>query len=238
MTGGRDETSRGITPRSVEQIIKQVLKMRAQGWEVQLSASMVELYNEDLRDLLIASPSTTSSTSSSSSSNNTQSLQGNSATTGAGAAKDNSKLRIVYQQGRVSVQGLTSVDIESTDLHTGLCKVQQVMDLAAKHRSTACTNMNDVSSRSHALFMLDIVCRHSDGVTMLRGGLRLCDLAGSERLDRTGTLTDATRLKETVNINKSLSCLADVFVALANKGPHIPYRNSKLTLLLQVNIFF
>lgn len=68
---------------------------------------------------------------------------------------------------------------------------------------------------------------------MMRGGLRLCDLAGSERLDRTGTLNDSTRLKETVNINKSLSSLADVFIALANKAPHIPYRNSKLTTLLQ-----
>jgi hypothetical protein len=67
----------------------------------------------------------------------------------------------------------------------------------------------------------------------MRGGLRLCDLAGSERLDRTGTLNDSTRLKETVNINKSLSSLADVFIALANKAPHVPYRNSKLTTVLQ-----
>lgn len=66
------------------------------------------------------------------------------------------------------------------------------------------------------------------------GGLRLCDLAGSERLDRTGTLHDNARLRETVNINKSLSCLADVFVAMGNKASHIPYRNSKLTQLLQV----
>ncbi len=68
----------------------------------------------------------------------------------------------------------------------------------------------------------------------MKGGLRLCDLAGSERLDRTGTLNDATRLKETVNINKSLSSLADVFIALGNKQSHVPYRNSKLTMLLQV----
>jgi kinesin family protein C1 len=207
MTGGRGETLRGITPRSVEQIIKQVLVMTDQGWEVSLSASMIELYNEELRDLLVA-PS-------------------------KDAKESKDKLKITFSQGRVVVQGLSAVEICSSDLEVGLKQINSVMDQAAKTRSTACTNMNDVSSRSHALFMLDIVCRSKDGLTTLRGGLRLCDLAGSERLDRTGTLTDATRLKETVNINKSLSCLADVFVALANKAPHIPYRNSKLTMLLQ-----
>jgi kinesin family protein C1 len=216
MTGGRDEHSRGITPRSVEQIIKQVLVMKEQGWEVSLMASMIELYNEELRDLLVP-PSRDNN------------------------IKDNKdgkdKLKIMFAQGRVNVQGLSSVEINSNDLDIGLRQINAVMDQAAKTRSTACTNMNDVSSRSHALFMLDIVCKSKDGVTTLRGGLRLCDLAGSERLDRTGTLTDATRLKETVNINKSLSCLADVFVSLANKAQHIPYRNSKLTMLLQVLFF-
>jgi hypothetical protein len=67
----------------------------------------------------------------------------------------------------------------------------------------------------------------------MHGGLKLVDLAGSERLNRTGTLNDAVRLKETVNINKSLSSLSDVFTALASKASHIPYRNSKLTMLLQ-----
>jgi Kinesin motor domain len=112
-------------------------------------------------------------------------------------------------------------------------QLEGLLDKAGRARMTASTAMNEHSSRSHALFMLDIGATHSDGVTYLRGGLRLCDLAGSERLDRTGTASDATRLKETVNINKSLSCLADVFVSLGNKAPHIPYRNSKLTMVLQ-----
>ena len=60
------------------------------------------------------------------------------------------------------------------------------------------------------------------------------DLAGSERLDRSGVGNDAQRLKETQNINKSLSCLADVFAALSAKSSHIPFRNSKLTYLMQV----
>lgn len=185
--------------------------MRETGWDISLNVSMVELYNEDLRDLLTP-PGANTSTSAPSSSN---------------------KLKISYQSGRVAVAGLTSVVLESHDVDRGMDELDTLLEQAARTRSTASTGMNETSSRSHALFMLEVVCRHADG-SCLYGALRLCDLAGSERLDRTGTLHDSARLKETVNINKSLSCLADVFMALANKAPHIPFRNSKLTLLLQV----
>ena len=66
---------------------------------------------------------------------------------------------------------------------------------------------------------------------VLRGQLNLCDLAGSERVDRSGAQGKA--LTEAKNINKSLSCLTDVFVNLQQKSQHIPFRNSKLTYLLQ-----
>lgn len=137
-------------------------------------------------------------------------------------------------QGFVTIAGLTSVELNTQDLRSGMTQLEGLLDLAARSRMTACTAMNERSSRSHALFMLDIIAKHSDGTTYLKGGLRLVDLAGSERADRTGTFSDPTRFKETVNINKSLSCLADVFVSLGNKAPHIPYRNSKLTMVLQV----
>lgn len=67
-----------------------------------------------------------------------------------------------------------------------------------------------------------------------QGVLHLVDLAGSERIDRSGVGADAQRLRETQSINKSLSCLADVFSSLAAKSSHIPFRNSKLTYLMQV----
>ena len=67
-----------------------------------------------------------------------------------------------------------------------------------------------------------------------QGALHLVDLAGSERLNRSGVASDAKRLRETRSINKSLSCLADVFSALSSKSPHVPFRNSKLTFLMQV----
>ena len=191
--------------------------MRSDGWEITVHASMLEIYNEELRDLLCQdNHNGTSSKSSSSSSAGT---------------KD--KLKVSNLQGFVTVAGLTSLELDTRDLRSGTRHLEQLLDKANKSRMTACTAMNERSSRSHALFMLDIAAKHSDGTTYLRGGLRLCDLAGSERLDRTGTASDAARLKETVNINKSLSCLADVFVALGNKAPHVPYRNSKLTMVLQ-----
>jgi kinesin family protein C1 len=105
------------------------------------------------------------------------------------------------------------------------------MARAAKKRAVAVTNMNAQSSRSHSVFTLHVKGRHEGKGIIVSGSLNLCDLAGSERLSRSGAEGD--RKKETQAINKSLSCLADVFSALAKKAPHIPFRNSKLTHLLQ-----
>jgi kinesin family protein C1 len=114
---------------------------------------------------------------------------------------------------------------------TDNAQIGDVMKRAAKHRSVACTQMNSESSRSHSVFTLHLKgVNEKEGVT-IKGSLNLCDLAGSERLDRSGATGD--RLKETQAINKSLSCLADVFQSLVTKSTHVPYRNSKLTYLLQ-----
>jgi hypothetical protein len=87
--------------------------------------------------------------------------------------------------------------------------------------------------RDPVVFTLYLSAQHNHTKKTLNGTLNLCDLAGSERIAKSGVATDKDRLKETQNINKSLSSLSDVFLALSTKSSHIPFRNSKLTYLLQ-----
>merc|ERR1711920_227803 len=102
---------------------------------------------------------------------------------------------------------------------------------AARLRAVGSTDMNAVSSRSHSVFSLYLTGSNTELKVELRGALHLVDLAGSERLDRSGAVGD--RLKETQNINRSLSSLADVFAAKAEGRTHVPFRNSKLTHLME-----
>ena len=100
-----------------------------------------------------------------------------------------------------------------------------------RNRAVGQTNMNERSSRSHSVVSIQVAGRDVRSGTKLSGFLNLVDLAGSERVGR----SEATgaRLKEAQHINKSLSALGDVINAHANKSSHIPFRNSKLTTLLQ-----
>merc|ERR1712054_81031 len=90
---------------------------------------------------------------------------------------------------------------------------------------------NAQSSRSHSIFALYLTGVNRELNSELRGALHLVDLAGSERLDRSGAVGE--RLRETQNINRSLSSLADVFAAKAERRAHVPFRHSKLTQLLE-----
>lgn len=128
--------------------------------------------------------------------------------------------------GRTAADGATHVPVDPADAD----QVDDLMTLAAKHRCVAATDMNAQSSRSHAVFTLHLDGTNASKNAKLRGALNLCDLAGSERLNRSRAV--GQRAKETAHINKSLSALAGVFNALANKKPHVPYRDSKLTYLL------
>merc|ERR1719498_1974903 len=123
------------------------------------------------------------------------------------------------------VTNLTCVDVDSMD------HIKSLMAKAAKLRAVGGTEMNAVSSRSHSIFALYLTGSNPELGSELHGALHLVDLAGSERLDKSGAVGD--RLRETQNINKSLSSLADVFTAKAENRFHVPFRNSKLTHLME-----
>lgn len=123
------------------------------------------------------------------------------------------------------VTGMTWSQVSS------VLELTSLMDKAAKRRAVGVTNMNSTSSRSHMVVSLFLKGVNATLGKNLHGALHLVDLAGSERLDKSGVAGD--RLKETLNINKSLSSLAGVFAARSQGQTHIPFRNSKLTHLLE-----
>lgn len=128
----------------------------------------------------------------------------------------------------VMVKGLTIRRVTSAN------EIDQVMRDGKKNRSVGSTNMNQVSSRSHAIFTIVVECSRleASGERVRMGKLNLVDLAGSERQSKTGATGD--RLKEATKINWSLSALGNVISALVDKASqHIPYRDSKLTRILQ-----
>jgi len=136
----------------------------------------------------------------------------------------------VNADGRRYVSDITMTSLEPKDEEA----VEAVMSQAAKHRSVAHTDMNAVSSRSHSVFTLHLTALNPENRQALRGTLNLVDLAGSERLDR--SKATGSRAKEAMAINKSLSSLTDVFASIGKKASHIPFRNSKLTYLLQPSL--
>ncbi|KAK3882359.1 hypothetical protein Pcinc_013266 [Petrolisthes cinctipes] len=113
-------------------------------------------------------------------------------------------------------------------------QVQELLTVAQKQRAVASTSINERSSRSHSVFQLKLIGENMKTTETCEGTLTMVDLAGSERLKDSGS--EGARLTETQNINKSLSNLGHVIMALGQKQSHIPYRNSKLTHLLQSSL--
>lgn len=143
------------------------------------------------------------------------------------------------QSKRLELKERPDTGIYVKDLSSFVTKsvreIEHVMNVGNQNRSVGATDMNEHSSRSHAIFIITIECSEmgEDGENHIRvGRLNLVDLAGSERQAK--TKSEGERLKEATKINLSLSALGNVISALVDgKSTHIPYRDSKLTRLLQ-----
>ena len=129
--------------------------------------------------------------------------------------------------GRRYISHVVEKDLDPNDAD----QIEDLMRTAAKARSVASTDMNAVSSRSHSVFALELTAVNAKLKQSLKGKLSLVDLAGSERLEKSGAT--GQRQKEACNINASLSCLTTVFNSIGKKSSHIPFRDSKLTYMLQ-----
>ncbi|KAH8685242.1 kinesin related protein 1 [Ilyonectria robusta] len=194
----------GMIPRATHMIYDTITKLKEKSWEYTMEGSFVEVYNEDLNDLLTPNDRTPENRS--------------------------RKLEIRHDESRKQtvILNCKSVRLDSPS------SVETMLEEAQNNRSVAATKANERSSRSHSVFILKLVGENFATGERCEGTLNLVDLAGSERLKH--SQAEGERMKETQNINKSLSCLGDVIEALGRGSGHIPYRNSKLTHLLQYSL--
>ncbi|KAM4851564.1 kinesin-like protein KIF11 isoform 2-T3 [Thomomys bottae] len=188
----------GIIPRTLHQIFE---KLSDNGTEFSVKVSLLEIYNEELFDLL--NPSS-----------------------------DVSERLQMFDDPRnkraVIIKGLEEITVHNKD------EVYQILEKGAAKRTTAATLMNAYSSRSHSVFSVTIHMKETtiDGEELVKiGKLNLVDLAGSENIGRSGAVDK--RAREAGNINQSLLTLGRVITALVERTPHVPYRESKLTRILQ-----
>ena len=140
----------------------------------------------------------------------------------------NSELKIKQDKRKgIFIEGLTEVYVVNEE------ETLEVLAMGEANRTVASTKMNNVSSRSHQLLIVEIMQKLPNG-SEKRGILNLVDLAGSEKINQTGAT--GNKLEEAKKINLSLSALGNVIKALTEKAEHIPYRDSKLTRLLQESL--
>ncbi|KAJ7022667.1 kinesin-domain-containing protein [Mycena alexandri] len=205
MEGGGTEETQGMIPRAVAQVFRVADELKDKGWTYTMEGQFLEIYNETITDLLSPPPT----------------------------ASDPPRKHEIHHH---PLTHLTSVsDVRSPAL-TSPAQVLTLLAQAQGRRRVAATLMNERSSRSHSVFTLRIRGVHESKREERMGTLNLVDLAGSERLGAAGGGGghSGERLKETQSINRSLSALGDVVAALGSgPGAHVPYRNSKLTYLLQ-----
>ena len=203
-TSGLD---RGIVYRACEQIFAELNNKCAAGsavYESTVTIEAVEIYNEKLRDLLpTVQPK-------------------------KGAPPTNLEIRKDPKSGgAVYIEGIEAHAVTQVNDAVGY------LNQALRQRATKATKCNDQSSRSHCVLIVRFAKTNVETGVTKSGALHFCDLAGSERLAKSGSSDDPALLREAQAINKSLSALGNTMSALVSGGRHVPFRDSKLTFLLQ-----
>eukprot|EP00736_Rhodelphis_marinus_P004388 Rmarinus@m.15928 len=201
MRGPREDP--GVSARAVGELFD-IISRRSATHEAELSVSFVEIYNENVRDLL--GPK-------------------NKGTKVLDMEEPTEAHAIRRGPTGMHVPTATLVAVHSVD------QVVELMEFGESQRTTGETMMNERSSRSHSLMTVVVTTANTITGEKRVGKLHLVDLAGSERVLR--TLATGVRLQEAKNINASLAALGDVISAVQSRSKHVPYRNSKLTFLLQ-----
>ncbi|XP_052207437.1 kinesin-like protein KIN-14F [Diospyros lotus] len=189
------EQTWGVNYRALRDLF-QISKTRMDIIEYEVGVQMIEIYNEQVRDLLVIDGS-----------NRRLDIRNNS------------------QLNGLNVPDAFLVPVKCTE------DVLDLMKIGQRNRAVGATALNERSSRSHSVLTVHVRGKELVSGSILKGCLHLVDLAGSERVDKSEAVGE--RLKEAQHINRSLSALGDVISALAQKSAHIPYRNSKLTQVLQ-----
>ncbi|XP_058445370.1 chromosome-associated kinesin KIF4 [Malaya genurostris] len=196
---GDEDATMGVIPRAINDIFHRI-EETTEEFEVTLSCSFMELYQENLYDLL--------------------SKKG---------TREERVVDIRESNNQIVIPGLTEVSISSAD------DTFEALIRGSQERAVASTAMNAVSSRSHAIFTLNLTNRSKGAKPVVTNSkFHLVDLAGSERPKKTQATGE--RFKEGVKINQGLLVLGNVISALGSSGGplgHVPYRESKLTRLLQ-----
>ncbi|SCV06047.1 LANO_0H20934g1_1 [Lachancea nothofagi CBS 11611] len=200
----------GIIPTTLSHIFLWVDKLKGIGWSYEISGQFVEIYNENIKDLLKEHDAESDE-----------------------VCDSNIKHEIRHDvEARTTlITNVTTCKFKNREMVNG------ILTRALRMRSTAATQANLRSSRSHSVFIIKLRGHNTTSGEQSAGILNLVDLAGSERINASQPQVD--RLRETQNINKSLSCLGDVIHALGAPDAakrHIPFRNSKLTYLLQYSL--
>ncbi|ETI28940.1 hypothetical protein G647_01392 [Cladophialophora carrionii CBS 160.54] len=188
----------GIIPRVLYSLFQ---KLDADEVECSVKCSFIELYNEELRDLL--------------------------------SSDDSVKLKIFDDANRKSHSATVVQGMEESHINTAAAGIKLLRE-GSHRRQVAATKCNDLSSRSHTVFTITTYIKKASEAGdeyICSGKLNLVDLAGSENIQRSGA--ENKRAAEAGLINKSLLTLGRVINALVDKSSHIPYRESKLTRLLQ-----